>query len=305
MKLISSFFKTALSFNLFFLILNFAAIQTVQAQTAEEKVEEVKPLKVYDVEIILFKNIHVPKGSEKIQPTQAPLLDQQFISFNSLESIDAATELNFIIPEENENRLSELAEKIEKSSRYKLLKHLTWRQPGLAFDDALSVHIRTGEQFGNDYSSIDLPVIPYEEIVEESVETEDAEATDIKKIILPLTEEVSEEEKEIEQVWYELEGKITITLARYLHAYVDLVLRIPNENVIQFNTPLETAEKIDNEEEISLNSSTLNNFSFKEHRRMRSRKIHYLDHPEMGMLILITPYEASEEIEFIEEDLNL
>lgn len=299
MKLISSFFKTVLSLTLFLLGFNLVAVQTAQAQSSEENIEDAKPLKVYDVEIILFKNIKVPKGSEKIQPIQAPHLDQQFISFDTLENIDAATELEFTIPEENENRLTEIADKIVKSSRYKLLKHLTWRQPGLAYDNALAIQIRTGEQFGNDFSSIDLPVIPYEEIVEE---TEDA---DIKKIVLPLSVESDDEDSEIEKVWYELEGKITITLARYLHAYVDLVLRIPNENIIQFNTPLETAERIDNEEEMSLNSSTLNNFSFKEHRRMRSRKIHYLDHPEMGMLILITPYEAAEKIEFIEEDLNL
>ena len=38
----------------------------------------------------------------------------------------------------------------------------------------------------------------------------------------------------------------------------------------------------------------LNNHSLKERRRMRSKKLHYLDSPEFSMLILITPYEAPE-----------
>ena len=39
----------------------------------------------------------------------------------------------------------------------------------------------------------------------------------------------------------------------------------------------------------------LNNHRLREHRRMRSKNLHYLDSPEFGMLILITPYEVAEE----------
>jgi hypothetical protein len=35
----------------------------------------------------------------------------------------------------------------------------------------------------------------------------------------------------------------------------------------------------------------LDNHRLKEHRRMRSETLHYLDSPELSMLILITPYE--------------
>jgi hypothetical protein len=30
-------------------------------------------------------------------------------------------------------------------------------------------------------------------------------------------------------------------------------------------------------------------------RRIRSKELHYLDHPVMGMLLLITPYEKPEQ----------
>ena len=44
----------------------------------------------------------------------------------------------------------------------------------------------------------------------------------------------------------------------------------------------------------ALGGHLLLNYALNEQRRMRSRKLHYLDHPEFGMLILITPYEAQQ-----------
>jgi hypothetical protein len=36
------------------------------------------------------------------------------------------------------------------------------------------------------------------------------------------------------------------------------------------------------------------NYGLNEKRRMRSKKLHYLDSPQFGMLVLITPYQAPE-----------
>ena len=40
----------------------------------------------------------------------------------------------------------------------------------------------------------------------------------------------------------------------------------------------------------SADTRILNNHALKEHRRMRSKILHYLDNPEFALLILITPY---------------
>jgi len=275
------------------IIAQIAITQTAFAQSNADDIKEVKPLKQYDIEIILFKNIKVPKGSEKILPAQAPQMDEIFISFANQDDITSATELGFIIPDENEYRLSDIVKKIKRSSRYQFLKHMVWRQPGLAKQNAIAVQIRTGKLFGNDYSSIDSPVKPL-------LTTEELEVQQLD-ITKPIQFDLNTEEPEL--VWYELEGKITITLARYLHAYVDMVLRVPSENTIILDESNNARDKPKTDDELSFTSATLNNFTFKEHRRMRSRKLHYLDHPEVGMLILITPYEEPEKIEFI-EDIN-
>ena len=85
---------------------------------------------------------------------------------------------------------------------------------------------------------------------------------------------------------YELEGKITVALARYLHIYTDLVLHrrkslddtVANPGVDNLDDPATTT------------TNKFDSYHLKEHRRMRSKKLHYLDHPEFGLLVMITPY---------------
>lgn len=263
-------------------VIFFASSMAQETKASDEQ----KPRRHYDVEIILFKNLKVPKANEKVLPAQAPFLGEQFISFANAENIKAAAKLEFIVAQENTFRLLDIANKIVESERYKLLKHMAWRQPGLAKKDALAVQIRTGEKFGNHYSSIDSSVIPFKESIQK-----EAFNSGFNTAILGdnNVDKSADKTTKIERVWYELEGKITISLARYLHAYVDLVLRIPRENKLQIISNFETPEQSDQHDDFSLSSATLNNFSFKEHRRMRSRKLHFLDHPEVGMLILISP----------------
>ena len=88
---------------------------------------------------------------------------------------------------------------------------------------------------------------------------------------------------------YELEGKITISLSRYLHASTDLVLRRPRLSVDQVLNPTTQDRYL---AAYSADTRILDNHRLKERRRMRSKNLHYLDNPEFALLILITPYEA-------------
>ena len=64
-----------------------------------------------------------------------------------------------------------------------------------------------------------------------------------------------------------VEGSIRLTRGRYLHLDVDLLLR----NVT--------------------GSGYMNVHRLTEKRRMRSKELHYFDHPRFGMLAQITPYQ--------------
>lgn len=251
--------------------------------------QEAPELKYYDVEIIIFKNLNVSKRSEKTQPFQAPEFPEQYIDLSDPENIEQAQNLGFSMLLNDELRLSDTVNSISFSSRYKLLAHTAWRQPGLALNKAIPVKITAGDTFNsNYYSSIDEAVNP---VVGHPNSTNQA-----------IKSTVQNNNDSNAKVWYELEGKITISLARYLHTHVDLVLRVPNDNTLEINAITQTQDidpSITSQEQVieefNITSSSLINYSLKEKRRMRSKRLHYLDHPEMGMLVLITPYEAPEE----------
>ncbi|MES9958094.1 MAG: CsiV family protein [Sedimenticola sp.] len=82
-----------------------------------------------------------------------------------------------------------------------------------------------------------------------------------------------------------LEGTVTISLGRYLHADLDLLLRQ--------QSPYSSAGD-------SLLEQKTTGHRFQAHRKMRSGELHYLDHPLLGALILIEKYEEPEP-EIVEE----
>jgi hypothetical protein len=82
-------------------------------------------------------------------------------------------------------------------------------------------------------------------------------------------------------------GNFKLILARYLHIYGDLEYqRVSVDTTEGSVTNNELAEKA---------------YPVKIHRRMRSKELHYIDHPLVGMLIQINPVEASEEKAATEE----
>ena len=76
-------------------------------------------------------------------------------------------------------------------------------------------------------------------------------------------------------------GDIKIILGRYLHIYTDLIYKRPDAS----NSPMAA----------SLNNNQLKEFSIKTHRRMRSKELHYIDHPLVGILVMALPVEKTAE----------
>jgi hypothetical protein len=78
-----------------------------------------------------------------------------------------------------------------------------------------------------------------------------------------------------------ISGEIKIILGRYLHIYTDLIYKRPNTSY----APVLASSQNDQFKE----------FSIKSHRRMRSKELHYIDHPLVGVLVMALPVEKSEE----------
>ena len=183
-------------------------------------------------------------------------------------------------------RLIETVLKIVNSTRYSLLAHVAWRQPGVEKDQALPIWIKGGRKFGEEFTSIDNQIDI--ELLAKTEYLGSENASDFSTIESP---DIQDSEYESDTSLYELEGKITIGLSRYLHTYADLVLRKPR---LTIDPSIEVPGLEQSVIENLPDTRILNNHSLKERRRMRSNKLHYLDNPEFSMLILITPYEAPE-----------
>ena len=76
-----------------------------------------------------------------------------------------------------------------------------------------------------------------------------------------------------------LQGTVRLGVQRYLHINLDLILqrkakiRVDDDGLVQSNS----------------SSSDITGFRFKTHRRMRSKEIHYLDHPKLGAIVIVQP----------------
>jgi hypothetical protein len=157
------------------------------------------------------------------------------------------------IPEED-YILNHVAEKLRRSSNYRILKHLAWRQPAVEKQDSQPISIKAGRDFTGQY-----PEHAYRQI-----EFSDASPNDSRnsKVL-------------------ELDGTINIVITRYIHLYSDLVYRLPRTIPTNIGDALNRGQ-------------ALVDYSVKSHRRMRSRELHYIDHPLVGILIEATPIDENE-----------
>ena len=79
-------------------------------------------------------------------------------------------------------------------------------------------------------------------------------------------------------------GTVKLHLSRFLHVTVDLVYRAPPEP-----SPMQAAPVADGVlRELTLPSR----YSLRTQRRVRSGEVHYLDHPAIGLLVVVTPAPA-------------
>ena len=262
------------------------------AQSASDAGAE--PLPLYDVELVVIKNIKAPKSREFILPVSSPSKDEKILDLSSTKSVLAARKLGYNILSDAEFRLSDIVDRLVKSPRYELLLHIAWRQPGAEREQALPIWLRGGRIYGNEYTSIDNQIELLESIPQATSEEPGAEknfAFDEQTLEALELQQLEQQALGAHQGLYEFEGKITISLSRYLHAYTDLVFRRPRLSVdeVSSNAPQDRYLAA-----YAADTRILNNHSLKEHRRMRSKTLHYLDNPEFALLILITPYKTAE-----------
>ena len=86
-----------------------------------------------------------------------------------------------------------------------------------------------------------------------------------------------------------IEGTVRLTRERFLHMDTDLLMMSEDSrnDVVDINAPY-----------------TAPVYALREKRRIRSRVLHYFDHPHFGMIATVTPYLSPEETQQMIEEEN-
>lgn len=252
---------------------------------------QAEPPKWYDVELLIYTRDRVADMESEQWPEEQPLLldealpiDLATLPLTTDETSLPTTELEMLRLDDGQLRLSEQASKIDSSSQLSLLLHTGWRQAGVERERAPQVRI---------YAK---PAKPFA----------GAEAAPVEADLFALAEPS-----------VELEGVIRVSLARYLHLDSQLLYRLPlaptqatesevaipltdavnhaegsPESLFSDGTAIESGTPIYGESmmvEPVPPAPTHRSFLLAEKRRMRSRQLHYLDHPLFGVVVAITP----------------
>ena len=153
--------------------------------------------------------------------------------------------------------LTEMAETLSRSKRYPMVAYRTWQQPGLARDDAQAIRFNVGQRV-DVWDTGEQPP---------RADAKHGVGDDFHDFTLAT---MDPSQGGARRRTYMINGTVTVTLGRYLHLYTDLVY-------IDLRTGLSTLQK--------------------SHRRMRSKRSHYIDNPAFGIIAHITPVEDPVETE--------
>ena len=232
-------------------------------------------MRYYDVEIVIIENMSEVQRDSENWPLQVNLskeektveLGQPILSEWLPEGVDLKESYK-ILDSSHYNLTSEI-EKISESKTQRVIYHTAWRQPGL--DKKLALPI---------YFKHEVPIPPVIKDENDLTPTQD-DAVVTKK--MPSI----------------LEGILRVTLARYLHFEAELTLQEKLPEIISTDNPFSI---LDNESERDKIKKQGVIHLKQDRRRIRSSELHYLDHPVLGILINITPYEKPEEQEVIKKN---
>ncbi len=235
-------------------------------------------VRYYDVEIIVFENTR-PKYSQSefwkkniVQPEPETYVQiGQPIPFELPEIYDPLLTFQFI--ENTAYRLNDIVSSLNESNFHKVLLHSAWRQPGMSKENALSVKIyhqippKNSEFDGSLSSNRDTLISKYEsEQQSNSFGNSNNTTTETNQI----------------KNGFLLSGYIKLILSRYLHLKIDLSYQEQKKETTELFISDEFGEDF----------LLPNVFHISQTRRLRSKELHYIDHPVISIIALITPYKV-------------
>jgi len=183
-------------------------------------------------------------------------------------------------------QLTDEAKKIQRSSRFTTLLHIAWQQPTYSRQQAQPIFFMEGMSD------------PLSVATNEKITRRDSPPASVETGI------------NIGPPNPHFVGTVTLSVERYLHFAANLLYRQPviqhsaipvSDLDLWYDRPWPTLIEPQGPAYRLESWQAVRGFQLKESRRMRSRKIHYLDHPFMGLVVMITPVELPEAAEEIQQ----
>jgi len=157
------------------------------------------------------------------------------------------------------SRLVEQQKKLQKSSRYEPIGYFAWLQPPLERGKSPAIRIA---------SPVPVAIAP---------DPVAATAPPAPAFAFAAGPDAPSLEPSLPPLRTPLDGTITVGLQRYLYLALDLVFQPGDLPPLVDGTPMPP-------------------FRLTETRRMRSKELHYFDHPLFSAIVLITPRPAPPEL---------
>ena len=279
----------------------------------------------YQIEVIIFANQNYLGMSSETWPENSELQYEELIELmhpedaklndparqsklpNFNPSANSAMPVPYQLLDSSELQLVPIAKKLSTSQEYQLIMHIAWRQPTVDPDKAIPVYVfegsdlpasaqmsaarqasqKTGQQGGSRFSSVAVGDFTYD--------------SSQYGQLLPVTEV----DINTGPVVNPFSGTLKLGVSRYLHVAADLNYRVPvlKEEVVPVD-PMATGfdsrfgmqqpasfQTGEQPQTTTRKRQVLQTFHMFETRRMRSKEIHYFDHPMFGVITRVIPYE--------------
>ncbi|GLP94888.1 CsiV family protein [Paraferrimonas sedimenticola] len=174
---------------------------------------------------------------------------------------------------DDELQFGEMIANLQRQLRLKPMLHMGWRQGVQPRFKAKAFHLFGGEDLSEQFDRQGLPV-----------QTSELDS------LIPQFSFLQSQTTETQPLW-QLEGSLKIYLDHYLFVETDFVLREPGLRKIKAEKTLEDSEQVtaSNVEvsEVQEEQSFLYHIPFVQNKRVKSREMHYFDHPKMGVILQI------------------
>ena len=230
----------------------------------------------------------------------------------------------YLLAEQN-LQLKEHFYTLKRNRNLNPLLHIGWRQPGLSKRRSIPVYLFAGanyaERFRYDGSEIIAPEAPVETEQEQDLTSLSAQNVlnlDVNQNIERFMQKLQAgavvdisknaltypNQSNLPDSAWQLDGFVQIHLNHYLFINSEFNFRQPQSKTLDAQQilqqtgllnerkteQLETTSATDQNNKSEVEVNYLQNYYFKQNRRVYSGDIHYLDHPKFGILIQIRKY---------------